>query len=256
MNMEKSTAPQTSLQLCRLPVRPEIGQGQTHPRVLADLNCKDTRSAPRTLLPGPATDVFNRVTDSHRKTSPLRPTPHETHAVALEKQLEGTRISRKADPHPKVTPHSSEVVASGRKHALRPAYWRWDQPQIHVDLFVTRFNQKLAQFVSPVCWSSRSQSCSTNFYRCIKRRVGHLGEHTARGTWSLQQSRFHINYLELKAVFFTLNEFQDLCLNQIHAVLITIDNTTVVAYINKEGGMRSGPLCALLWRILTWCWNK
>ena len=31
------------------------------------------------------------------------------------------------------------------------------------------------------------------------------------------------------------------------------DNTTVVAYINKEGGMRSGPLCALLWRILTWC---
>ena len=24
-------------------------------------------------------------------------------------------------------------------------------------------------------------------------------------------------------------------------------------YINREGGMRSGPLCALLWRILTWC---
>ena len=31
------------------------------------------------------------------------------------------------------------------------------------------------------------------------------------------------------------------------------DNTTVVAYINKEGGMKSGPLCALLWRILNWC---
>ena len=31
------------------------------------------------------------------------------------------------------------------------------------------------------------------------------------------------------------------------------DNTTVVSYINEEGGMRSGPLCALLWRILTWC---
>ena len=31
------------------------------------------------------------------------------------------------------------------------------------------------------------------------------------------------------------------------------DNTTVVAYINKEGGIRSGPLCALFWRILTWC---
>ena len=30
-------------------------------------------------------------------------------------------------------------------------------------------------------------------------------------------------------------------------VLVAIDNTTVVAYINKEGGMRSGLLCALLW---------
>ena len=40
-------------------------------------------------------------------------------------------------------------------------------------------------------------------------------------------------------------------LNQI--VLVATDNTTVVAYINKEGSMRSGPLCALLWRILTWC---
>ena len=29
------------------------------------------------------------------------------------------------------------------------------------------------------------------------------------------------------------------------------DNTTVVAYIKKEGGMKSGPLCVLLWRILT-----
>ena len=39
-------------------------------------------------------------------------------------------------------------------------------------------------------------------------------------------------------------------------VLVATDNTTVVAYINKEGGMRSGPLCALLWRILAWCTRK
>ena len=29
----------------------------------------------------------------------------------------------------------------------------------------------------------------------------HLNEHTARGTWSLPESKLHINYLELKAVF-------------------------------------------------------
>ena len=79
----------------------------------------------------------------------------------------------------------------------------------------------------------------------------HLNEFTARGSWSVPESKLHINHLELKAVFLALKEFQDLCTNQI--VLVATDNTTVVAYINKEGGMKSGPLCALLWRILTWC---
>ena len=79
----------------------------------------------------------------------------------------------------------------------------------------------------------------------------HLDEHTARGTWSLPESKLHINHLELKAVFLALKEFRTLCYNK--TVLIATDNTTVVAYINKEGGMKSGSLCALLWRILSWC---
>ena len=79
----------------------------------------------------------------------------------------------------------------------------------------------------------------------------HLNDNTARGSWSLPESKLHINYLELKAVLLALKEFRDLCTGQI--VLVATDNTTVVSYINKEGGMRSGPLCVLLWRILTWC---
>ena len=82
----------------------------------------------------------------------------------------------------------------------------------------------------------------------------HLNEHTARGTWSLPESKLHINHLELKAVFLALKEFQDLISNNI--VLVATDNTTVVAYINKEGGMKSGSLCVLLWRILSWCTRK
>ena len=65
----------------------------------------------------------------------------------------------------------------------------------------------------------------------------HLNERTARGTWSLPESKLHINYLELKAVFLALKEFQDLCADKL--VLVATDNTTVVSYINKEGGMRS-----------------
>ena len=82
----------------------------------------------------------------------------------------------------------------------------------------------------------------------------HLNEHTARGSWSIPESKMHMNYLELKAVLLALKEFQDLCVDKI--VLVATDNTTVVSYINKEGGMRSGPLCALLWRILTWCTQR
>ena len=78
------------------------------------------------------------------------------------------------------------------------------------------------------------------FTDASKEGGAHLKEHTARGTWSLPESKLHVNYLELKAVFLALKEFQDLCLDKI--VLVATDNTTVVSYINKEGGMRSAPL--------------
>ena len=79
----------------------------------------------------------------------------------------------------------------------------------------------------------------------------HLGDFTASGTWSVPESHLHINFLELKAVLLALKRFQHLV--QGKAVLVATDNTTVVAYINKEGGIRSGSLCALLWRLLCWC---
>ena len=53
--------------------------------------------------------------------------------------------------------------------------------------------------------------------------------------FDLKEGRKQATYkLELKAIFLALKEFQGLCLNNI--VLVTTDNTTVVAYINKEGG--------------------
>ena len=78
-----------------------------------------------------------------------------------------------------------------------------------------------------------------------------MNECTTRGPWFLPESKLHVNDLELKAIFLALKEFQDLCIHNI--VLVATDNTTVVSFINKEGGMRLGPLCALLGRILTGC---
>ena len=92
---------QTDLQLRRLPVRPERGQGQTNRKTLAGLDRKDQINNVRSGMPGPEIHVPHRSSHSNRKTSPLRATTHETHTVALEKQLEGPRVTGKGDPVPK-----------------------------------------------------------------------------------------------------------------------------------------------------------
>ena len=66
-------------------------------------------------MPGPGTNVPDKVTDSHRKASAVRPVTYETYAVASQKQLKGPRITRKGDPHFQVTPPTSEMMAGGRQ---------------------------------------------------------------------------------------------------------------------------------------------
>ena len=225
VNKEKSElVPKTGFQLRRLPVRPQGGQGQTHTRALADLNRQDIVNSVWSSVPGLALHVPHRAPHSHRKASPPRSTSYETHIVALEEQLESTRIIRKGDTHSQIAPPPPKVVDGGKQCAFRST-------------------------ITP------TKTYSADIYRRIKRRVGcSLKRAHSRGTWSLPESKLHINHLELKAVFLALKEFQDLCSNNI--VLVATDNTTVVAYINKEGGMKSGSLYALLWRILSWCTRK
>ena len=71
---EVRTGAKTGLQLRRLPVRPQGGQGQTHTRTLADLNRQDTVNFVRSGVSGPAVHVPHRTSNSHRKTSPPRST--------------------------------------------------------------------------------------------------------------------------------------------------------------------------------------
>ena len=59
-----------------------------------------------------------------------------------------------------------------------------------------------------------------------------LEQASTKGLWSDREKRLHINVLELKAVSLALQRFKDQCQNQ--AVLVATDNSTVVAYINKE----------------------
>ena len=68
----------------------------------------------------------------------------------------------------------------------------------------------------------------------------HLDQRSTQGLWSDQEKRLHINILELKAVSLALRNFKDLCQDQ--TVLVATDNSTVVAYINKQGGTHSHSL--------------
>ena len=215
------TGTQTNLQLCRLPVRPQVRPGPTDTGPVAKSSREDTSTFVTTGLSGPTVHVPDRPANSHRKTTSLRPVTHETHSVASKKHWRVPESLEKVIPLPRsLHPHlqwwleESNVLQGQPLHPIKHAL------QIFTD-------------ASKEGWGA------------------HLNEFTARGSWSVPESKLHINYLELKAVFLVLKEFQSLCVDKI--VLVATDNTTVVAYINKEGGMRSGPLCALLWRILTWC---
>ena len=94
-----------------------------------------------TGLPSPGIHVLDRFTNSYRKASSPRPTTYETHTVASQKELEGTRVSGEGDPNPKVPALPLTMLARGRQHSHRPT-------------------------------STPNKTCSANFYRRIKRRVG------------------------------------------------------------------------------------
>ena len=214
---------------------------------------ESTGTAITTGLSGPAVHVLDRFIDSHRKASSPRPTAYETHTVASQSNWRVPESLEKVIPIPR---------------SLHP----------HLQWWMEESNVLQGQPLHPV------KHALQIFTDASKEGWGAHLERTARGSWSIPESKLHVNYLELKAVFLALKEFQDLCTNKIvlvatgntaevsyinflalkefqdlclgKIVLVATDNMTVVSYINKEGGMRSGPLCALLWRISTWCTKK
>ena len=94
--------------------------------------------------------------------------------VASQKQLEGTRVTRKRDFNSQVPAPPLTMVAKRRQCSHRST-------------------------------TTPNKTCSANIYITSKEGWGaHLNQHTARGSWSLPESKLHINYLELKAVFLAL----------------------------------------------------
>lgn len=74
------------------------------------------------------------------------------------------------------------------------------------------------------------------------------------GFWDQSESREHINYLELKATFNGIKSFAKNFQNC--NILLRIDNTTAIAYINKMGGTRYKKLNEISNSLWKWCENK
>ena len=218
------TGPTTGLQLRRLPVRPESGQGQTNRGTLADLDRQDQINIVGSGMPGPEIYVPHRSTHSNRKTSPLRATTHETHTVALEKQLEGPRITGKGDTGSQVPPPPSKVVAGGKQCATRST-------------------------ITP------STTCSADLYRRIKRRVGRsLGRPYCKR--NLVPSREQVTHKPLRAkdCISSSKRVSNPGLQQDSVDSYRQHNSGCLYQQRGVGwGVKSGSLCALLWRILSWC---
>ena len=71
------------------------------------------------------------------------------------------------------------------------------------------------------------------------------GDSRIVGVWTRSEHELHINVLELRAVILALHHWATVL--QGRHVLIATDNTTVVAYINKQGGTHSN---LLLWLVV------
>ena len=82
-----------------------------------------------------------------------------------------------------------------------------------------------------------------------RRASAHLGEH-CKGNLVPSRSNLHIKYLEPRRSFGPKGVPRPLlepyCYGQHHGGCL----------FKGGGGSKSGPLCALLWRILTWCSRK
>lgn len=76
----------------------------------------------------------------------------------------------------------------------------------------------------------------------------------SNGEWSLEEKRLDINHLELKAALLALKSFaNDLTDCEI---LLRVDNTTALAYINKMGGAMFNSLHELAREFWNWCEDR
>ena len=81
----------------------------------------------------------------------------------------------------------------------------------------------------------------------------HVGNQATGGRWSEKEKESHINVLELRAIDFALRSLCDQ--RQIHVKIFT-DNTTALAYVKHQGGVKSPDCNEVAQDIWSWCEDR
>lgn len=77
---------------------------------------------------------------------------------------------------------------------------------------------------------------------------------SAGGPWKQNEANYHINVLELQALYLAL---QTLCNDKRNiSIHLLIDNTTAVAYVTEQGGSRSLDCNKMARKIWMWAYDR
>lgn len=82
----------------------------------------------------------------------------------------------------------------------------------------------------------------------------HCNSYQIHGLWLPSEKHLHINHLELLAVIKAFRAFEPPIAGQ--AIQLVADNTTVMFYVNKQGGTHLPSLLYLTMHLWEWCYAK
>ena len=204
-----------------LRIPPRFSPCKTHSREMAQTSGFDPTTQVKTCFDCKMFDVSNWVASLNGENGPGGTPSHEALSVSSQGALEISSVAGQPPSLDRSHCSPPRLVAKPLKcdERRRPSSQGPQYPTLY-----RRLKRRLGR------------SLRSKFYKRAVVRAGKKARH---------------KFLELKAVSLALRDFKDQCQNQ--TVLVATDNSTVVAYINKQGGTHSAEMCALLWKIMTWC---
>lgn len=121
---------------------------------------------------------------------------------------------------------------------------------LHVDLIWWKNN--ISKAVNPI----RQQKFDLEIYTDASTTGwgAACGPEKTGGFWSEEESSKHINYLEILAIYFGLKSFANDRKNC--DILLRVDNTTAISYVNRMGGVQYPHLHRVASMIWQWCEDR